>query len=133
MQIAQTSGNKGKLIPFLHANSINYQSREELGITDNNIESFQKFVAYPNLIERLVSMFSPNVVGHADKKLGILLSAVNTLERMDQKRRLRLNTLFVGPPGTAKSLLGREVVKLLPIAGMYRDKTPAVGENAQLR
>ena len=49
-------------------------------------------------------MFAPNVIGHNDKKLGLLRSLVGGCadHGNDNGRRGRINTLLVGDPGTAK-------------------------------
>ena len=74
-------------------------------------------------IDRIISMFGPNVIGHNTAKLGILRSIVggvdNSIEKRqkrkeDNGRRGRIHTLLVGDPGTAKSILGRESTKILP-------------------
>jgi DNA replicative helicase MCM subunit Mcm2 (Cdc46/Mcm family) len=110
----QTTNNSRskKLFAILHADSIKYKHREETNITPRDIEAFQKFANLSNLVDRLVSMCAPNVIGHKDKKLGILRSAVGASE--ENGRRGRINTLLVGNPGTAKSMLAREATKLLP-------------------
>ncbi|HEY9385852.1 MAG TPA: AAA family ATPase [Nitrososphaeraceae archaeon] len=104
------SKNK-KLFSVLHTESIIYEQREELTLTKQDIEAFHRFVNFPKLIDRLVSMTAPNVIGENDKKLGILRSAVGAVEN---SRRGRINTLFVRTPGTAKSMLAREATKIVP-------------------
>jgi replicative DNA helicase Mcm len=113
IRVVRSNGPSGKLVPVLYTNSIKYEGRQDWIITERDKESFRRFANFPDFVSRIISLCAPNVVGHNDKKLGILLSAVNTLERKGQ-RRLRINCLFVGPPGTAKSMLGREAAKLLP-------------------
>jgi DNA replicative helicase MCM subunit Mcm2 (Cdc46/Mcm family) len=105
----QSVKNK-KLSSILHSTSIKYEHREELTLTKTDVESFYRFAKIPNIVERLVSMTAPNVIGENDKKLGILRSAVGAQEN---HCRGRINTLFVGPPGTAKSMLAREATKLI--------------------
>ena len=107
-----------RLFTVLHANftgedpdSVIYEQRQTLTITNGDIESFYKFVKFPNVIDRLASMVAPNVIGHTDKKVGILRSVVGGVE---QSRRGRINTLFVGEIGTAKSTLARQATKILP-------------------
>ncbi|AIF84584.1 putative ATPase involved in replication control, Cdc46/Mcm family [Candidatus Nitrososphaera evergladensis SR1] len=113
-----------KLTTVLHAESIKYHRRQELKVTEKDVENIYRFkdlgtkvtsvtkVTYiPTLRERLVSMVAPNVVGHKDKKLGILLSAVGAPEN---GKRGRIHSLFVGAPGTAKSMLARESIRLVP-------------------
>ena len=55
-------------------------------------------------------MFAPNIIGHNDKKLGLLRSLVGgSLDYGDENgRRGRIHTMLVGDPGLAKSLLARE-------------------------
>ena len=67
-------------------------------------------------IDRVVAMFAPNVIGHNDKKLGLLRSIVGARsdQGTDNGRPGRINTLLVGEPGTAKSTLAREASYLLP-------------------
>ena len=120
MSIESKRGYKSKKkTTVLHAESIKYLNRKELVITDDDISNFHKFAfdcKVPkckwNLIERLVSMFAPNIIEHNDAKLGILRSVVGGIER--GKIRGRINTFMVGDPGTAKSTLAREAVDVKP-------------------
>lgn len=59
---------------------------------------------YPNLMERLAAMFGPNVIGHKDKKVEIILAATGAPENAKQKRRGRIHVLLVGTPRTGKQL-----------------------------
>lgn len=112
-RIESKRGSKSKKkTTVLHADSIKYLNRKELVITDTDINNFQKFAKFPKLIERLVSMFAPNIIEHNDAKLGILRSVVGGIER--GKIRGRINTFMVGDPGTAKSTLAREAVDVKP-------------------
>jgi replicative DNA helicase Mcm len=117
-EIVQVKGHievekrKDRLHPVIHTQSIKYKRREEPVITSKNIESFIKFAKMPNVIDRLVSMFAPNVIGHKVQKLGILRSVVGAPETSNL--RGRINTLLIGPPGVAKSMLTREAVELVP-------------------
>jgi DNA replicative helicase MCM subunit Mcm2 (Cdc46/Mcm family) len=134
------NGNHKKLITVLHSNSLNSEHREEIVITSEDIEIIKRHKticekAYqseleaiarnPELakkikpmryIDRVIAMFAPNVIGHNDKKLGLLRSIVGARSDHgnDNGRRGRINTLLVGEPGTAKSTLAREASYLLP-------------------
>jgi len=110
------------LSSVLYADSVIYERREDVKITDNDITAFRKFVTYPNLVDRLAAMFAPNVVGHEDKKIAVVLAAVSALRafnKNDKKEkqktsRDRIHVLFVGTPGTAKTTLSYESINLLP-------------------
>ncbi len=97
----------------LHASSIEYLSRKEIEITKLDIEIINKFASYEKLMERLVAMFAPNIVGHEEKKRGILRAIVGGIDH-GKLRSGRVDTLLVGDPGTAKSGLGLEAVELKP-------------------
>ena len=102
------------LSSVLYAQSITEERREQIKITDRDKEAFRRFVKYPDLPKRLASMFAPNVIGHEDKKLAVLLAAAGAPEISNKKKRGRIHILFVGPPGTAKTTLSYEAVNLLP-------------------
>ena len=135
----QIDGGRGKkLVTVLHSNKITYKNKEEVIVTPKDIEVFHKWkkicdIAYlkevdafnrkekwsnkiipMKFVDRLVAMFSPNVVGHEDKKQGILRSLVGGLydHGIDNGRRGRINTFLVGDPGTAKSIIARESTKI---------------------
>jgi len=101
------------LSSVLYAQSITEERREQIRIMDRDKESFRRFVKYPELPKRLASMFAPNVIGHEDKKLAVLLAAAGAPEISNRKKRGRIHILFVGPPGTAKTTLSYEAVNLL--------------------
>src|SRR5688572_16395912 len=81
--------------------------------------------------QRVTVMFAPNVYGHADKKLGILRSIVGgstTENGAENGRRGRLHTLLIGDPGTAKTALSTESIKVNPNSRMV-DATGASGKS----
>jgi DNA replicative helicase MCM subunit Mcm2 (Cdc46/Mcm family) len=70
--------DSGKAYPILYADRIKYTKRQrEINSKEYNKlierDAFNKFVSYPKLIQRLVSMMSPQIYGHDDVKLGLLL------------------------------------------------------------
>jgi len=54
-------------------------------------------------------MFAPNVIGHEDKKLALLLSLIGAPE--SNGVRGRIHELLIGPPGLAKTKLARELIQ----------------------
>ena len=112
-RIENRIGSKSKKkTTVLHAEYIKYLNRKELVITENDVQGFWRFTKYPKLLERLISIIAPNIIGHNDAKLGILRSVVGGMEH--GKIRGRINTFMVGDPGTAKSTLAREAIDLKP-------------------
>ena len=94
---------------------ISCEQKEEINITEKDIAAFQRFIKYPNLMDRLASMFAPNVIGHKDKKIAIVMAAAGAPENPKQRnKRGRIHVLLVGPPGTAKTTISDESVNLLP-------------------
>jgi hypothetical protein len=102
-----------KKFNVLHASSIEYLNRKEILVTKEDIESFDKFVTYPNPVDRLTAMFAPNIIGHDNIKRGLLRSAVGGVDR-GKNGGGRIDTLEVGDSGTAKSKLGAEITELKP-------------------
>jgi MoxR-like ATPase len=98
---------------ILHATSIKYLNKKEVSITDDDIESFKKFACYKNPVERITSMFAPNVIGHDDIKRGILRAIVGGINRGKDSTG-QVDTLIGGDPGTAKSQLGDEATEIKP-------------------
>src|SRR4029079_16651340 len=65
-------------------------------------------------INRLVAMFAPNVIGWPEAKLGLLRSIVGGRNRGEGALSGKIHTILVGDPGTAKSKLGEETMKIKP-------------------
>jgi replicative DNA helicase Mcm len=106
----------------LLAESIEYEHRKKLILTHNDIDGIKRFagklptytkdnrMAYLiNHKDRLVKMFAPNVIGHEDKKLALLLSLIGAPET--NAIRGRIHELLIGPPGLGKTKLGRELIR----------------------
>jgi replicative DNA helicase Mcm len=125
-----------RLVSVLHSKSIVYKNREETKLTKKDIDLIHR---HKNIVEKrgtlsyidtIVSMFAPNVIGHNDKKLGLLRSLVGGLLNHgdDNGRRGRVHTMLVGDPGLAKSVLSKEATKLLPNS-RYVTATNASGKS----
>jgi DNA replicative helicase MCM subunit Mcm2 (Cdc46/Mcm family) len=106
----------------LLAESIEYEHRRKLILTHNDIEGIKRFAGklpayvkdnrmayFINHKLRLVKMFAPNIIGHEDKKLALLLSLIGAPET--NGIRGRIHELLIGPPGLAKTKLGRELIR----------------------
>jgi DNA replicative helicase MCM subunit Mcm2 (Cdc46/Mcm family) len=107
----------GKYQKIFYAKHIKYTKRErELQLTEQDIKAIEKFVSLSDLVHRLVSMFAPNITGSENAKLGLLLQAVGPApyQKKNWYRRTWINVGLFGDPGTAKTILGEEAVKLLP-------------------
>jgi replicative DNA helicase Mcm len=106
-----------KSIPFVYASSIHYENKENLELSDRDIDALYRFkeLKKDSLIEALTKMFAPSIIGLGIVKKGILLSAVSSSEgpNLDENRD-RMHILLVGNPGTGKSKLTKECVKLVP-------------------
>jgi replicative DNA helicase Mcm len=110
---------RGKILPFLFATSIEYENREELVMTEQDMKEIQTFANNcgnrngKNVIDALVFKFAPSVVGYEHVKKGLLLCAANT-GNDHLSKKLRKNSLLIGETGLAKSMLLRESVALVP-------------------
>jgi DNA replicative helicase MCM subunit Mcm2 (Cdc46/Mcm family) len=107
----------------LLAESIEYEHRKKLVLTHNDIESIKRFAGKQSVYDkgssrvaylinhkyRLVKMFAPNVIGHEDKKLALLLSLIGAPEI--NGNRGRIHELLIGPPGLGKTKLGKELIR----------------------
>jgi DNA replicative helicase MCM subunit Mcm2 (Cdc46/Mcm family) len=117
IDVLNPSGAGGrKPTSIMYAKHIRYEREEEAPITDDDISLFKQFAAQKErVIDELVSMFAPQVIGHSDAKLGILRSAVNIRETKHLTGlRSRTHTMLAGDPGTAKSILAGESTKIIP-------------------
>jgi replicative DNA helicase Mcm len=104
--------NKGRSFPFLYAQSIEYESREEIILTSQDIEGIERFARVKDSFDKLVSLFAPSIIGYNHVKRGLILCAANT-GNDNQTKRSRLHAILVGDPGLAKSALLREGTKLV--------------------
>lgn len=105
---------KWKRFPYLYAKSIKYESKEKLDLKDSDTEEIKILVREKgnDIINYLAEeLFAPKVIGYNDIKKGLLLSAASTNSDTERKK---LNTALLGDPGTAKSLLLQEAIKLVP-------------------
>ena len=57
-------------------------------------------------------MFDASIVKHNLAKKGVLMSAVNTSEKIEDSEHIDI--LFIGPPGTGKTKILRRATELVP-------------------
>lgn len=112
-----TGAGGKKATTVMYASHVKYEREEESPITDEDIALFEKFAAEhgANTPDELTKMFAPQVIGHEDAKRGLLRSAVCVRENKHVAGlRTRLHSNLAGDPGTAKSTLAGESVKVVP-------------------
>lgn len=103
-----------RLTTCLYAESIQYLNREEISLTKLDIDAIKRFSQknYGQVIEKLVKLFDPTIVGYEHVKKGLLMSAVNTSEITSKKEKI--HELLIGDPGLAKSKLVKRATELVP-------------------
>jgi replicative DNA helicase Mcm len=103
-----------KLATYLYAESIQYLNRENISLTRLDIEAIKRFSRknHNKIIDTLVELFDPSIVGYEHVKKGLLMSAVNTSENFSKKEKI--HGLLIGDPGVAKSKLVERTTKLVP-------------------
>ena len=108
LHVVQQRGNIGRRVTYLFADSIEYDTiqNENVIITEEDLVEIEEFAREPDMIDKLTEMVAPTIIGHDQKKLGIVLMYIGAPETDDF--RGRIHALFIGPPGTAKSKLALE-------------------------
>jgi replicative DNA helicase Mcm len=106
---------RGKLYAVLYANRLEYQNKTETSLSKMDMEAIERFSknagSENNIIDKLVDMSFPNVIGHKLAKKGLLLSLVNSgIDTIGNRKRIHV--LAIGNPGLAKSTLLRSGVHL---------------------
>ena len=129
LHVVQQRGNTGKRVTYLFADAIEYETpqHESVVITEEDLKTIEEFTNQPGMISKLVEMVAPTVIGHDDKKLGIVLMYVGATETQDF--RGRIHGLFIGPPGTAKSKLARAAYRLGQPHSRYSSTQGASGKS----
>jgi DNA replicative helicase MCM subunit Mcm2 (Cdc46/Mcm family) len=127
---------KGKPNAVMYAENVEYTGREVIEITDKDKEWIQNFVKQHSsqdddkIIDELVHMFAPEIIGHEMVKFGMLMVAAytgsdtaalannNTISTSNSVvhnlERMRIHAALVGPPGTVKTWFLKRVIKLVP-------------------
>jgi DNA replicative helicase MCM subunit Mcm2 (Cdc46/Mcm family) len=115
IDIIQTRFGKGKPVSMMFSDTITYEGKDEIKLSDEDIQELTKFKEdnKDNLIDKLVEKTTPSVIGNEPIKKGILLSAVNTTIDTP-KRKKRINILIVGPPGLDKTGILLSATELIP-------------------
>jgi replicative DNA helicase Mcm len=114
IQIINNNNNNKKLIAYLYAELIQHITREEISLTKLDIDAIKRFSLKNDgqVIEKLIELFDPSIVGYEHVKKGLLMSAVNTSEITSKKEKI--HELLIGDPGLGKSKLIERITKLVP-------------------
>lgn len=121
--IPKNANKNSKLFSWLFAESIKYENKTVVELTDLDIQAIKRYCNKGNVIDNLVQLFDPSIIRYEHVKEGLLYSAVNTgfehyhyLNHVSDSRpdRQRLNAVLIGDRALAKSKLLRSVVRLVP-------------------
>jgi replicative DNA helicase Mcm len=129
LHVVQQRGNSKRITYLFASSGIEYERSEDtkVVITEDDLSQLNEFVMMSDMTDKLTDMFAPTVIGHEDKKLAVILMYVGAPETGDF--RGRINGLFVGPPGTAKSKLARAAKKLGEPQSRYSSTQGASGKS----
>lgn len=109
-----------KLTARLYAHSIKYEARREISLTNQDKEAIHRFVNKFGIqtIDKLCKMFVPSVIGNEHIKKGLIICAASCSNDYRSSKnfryRNRIHAFLIGDPGQAKSILLREIVKIVP-------------------
>ena len=98
------------LIPKVFSEKIDYVNKEQITLDDKDIDAIKRFVKLKGdkIIESLVDMFDPSIIGNNLAKESLLFSLVSTGNDLESIRkhssRTRIHVLIAGKPGLGKAL-----------------------------
>lgn len=107
----------------LFSEDLIYAKRKEIELTEEDKQNIQTWKSdlekqgKKSIINEAVSLIAPEMIGYDHTKKGILVQCVNAGIKNDSERmpiRMRINTLYIGDPGTAKGALSSWALKLIP-------------------
>lgn len=129
LHVVQQRGNIGRRVTYLFADSIEYDTiqDENVVVTEEDLVEIEEFARQPDMIDKLTEMVAPTIIGHDQKKLGIILMYIGAPETDDF--RGRIPGLFIGPPGTAKSKLALAAKRLGQPHSRYSSTQGASGKS----
>lgn len=121
IRINESKNSGKKLFPYFYAKSIQYDRSDSTALTQTDIDAINRFTKKHNskIIDTLVLMFDPSIIGYEYVKKGLLLCAVNSscdgnTRNSTNLRRERIHAFLIGESGLAKSRLLKSVTKLVP-------------------
>lgn len=121
MHVVRKNDNpSNKLTPFLYVESLDRENKEEeIKLTDSGAKQIKEFAISheETLIDDLVAITAPLIVGNEFAKRAALIVAVNAGLPNDKNRlpqRIRSHAGFIGDPSQAKSLFLRGIAELVP-------------------
>lgn len=115
-----SSNRDAKLNPRMYTHSVEYESRREISLSNQDKDAIKRFVKRfgTKTIDKLAEMFAPSIIGYNHVKKGLLISAVSCSNDYRSSKtfrhRIRLHAILLGDPGLAKSIFLKEVVKIVP-------------------
>ncbi len=123
---------KKRSFTHLYADSLQYLNRERLTSTEQDRKAIKRFCRINenkkiNVIDGLVELFDPSIIGYDHVKKGLLMSAVNTSETTSNKEKI--HGLLIGDPGLAKSELVRRATEFIPGSNYVSAQNTASGKS----
>jgi replicative DNA helicase Mcm len=111
-----------KLFPYCYSKSIQYDRIDKIALSQADIDAVRRFTTNnsSSIVNELVKMFDPSIIGFEHVKKGLLLCAVNSdgdninNYGANDERRERTHALLIGESGLAKSKFLRTIKKLIP-------------------
>lgn len=115
---------KGTRRFILDANNVVKLEDKKIEITDEDMATILELSKDPNIIDRLINSFAPNLIIDREIKLAVLCYLVNA--GYTEELREQIHILIIGDPGTAKTQL-KNNAHLLTEKGIKASGTNASG------
>ncbi len=119
--VRKNDSTKNKLETFLFADSIESVKRQEITLTEKDIQKIKDWKQHQedkgiNPIDALVALLAPELIDLDHIKKGVLLACVNAgFRNVDIRfpKRIRIHILIIGDPGLAKTSLLQKTLPLI--------------------
>jgi len=119
LKLKKIKGDNGLIFePYIDGNSIviKDETYDNITISDEDLSEITALSKTPNLIDLFASSIAPTVYGNDDVKRGITLQLFGGVPKTIAGTRIRgdIHVLLIGDPSTAKSVLCKSAVALVP-------------------